>query len=363
MLLSSKWCARQLRIGVGLGVMAALLAGSALATAQPYTQAYAQPGAQTYESFDSFVARMGAAARAQGVSQRTLDDVLPTLSFEERVVELDRAQPETLPNAPIPRYAPYRYRHVDAARISRGREKYIELRPSLSRIEAETGVPESIMMAIYGNETNYGAFTGNFDLARALASLAYDGRRRDLFTTEFIATLKLIDRGVPRETLKGSWAGATGLPQFLPSQYLLLGKDGDGDGRIDIWHDEADALASIANYFVAHGWRRGVPWGVAASVPYGFDVRSVASNNEGQRCAKVLDRLSRPLTLAQWRDLGVAPFGYRPLQEGELLSLIQPDGPGTPAWLTSSNYRAILSYNCSNFYGLSVGLLADAVER
>ncbi|MDE2043483.1 MAG: lytic murein transglycosylase, partial [Alphaproteobacteria bacterium] len=254
-------------------------------------------------------------------------------------------------------------RHVDAARIERGHAKYQQLRPNLIRIENETGVPESIMIAIYGNETNYGAFAGNFDLPRALASLAYDGRRRDLFTQEFIASLKLIDRGVPRWTLRGSWAGATGLPQFLPSQYLLLGKDGDGDGRIDIWHDEADALASIANYFVYHGWRRGVPWGIEVSLPSQFDTHAYASKNAGQRCEKVLDRLSRPMPYAQWRALGIVPLDDRAINPAEPMSLIQPDGPGTPAWLTSSNYNAILSYNCSNFYGLSVGLLADAVER
>jgi lytic murein transglycosylase len=319
--------------------------------------------AQVSEDFYSFLTRLGGMARAQGVSQHTIDAVIPTLVFQSRVVDLDRAQPGGRPDAPIPKFAPYRWRHVDAQRIARGRNKYQLLRGNLARIENETGVPESIMIAIWGNETNYGAFTGNFDLARALASLAYEGRRRDLFTTEFIATLKLMDRGIPRETLRGSWAGATGLPQFLPSQYLLLGKDGDGDGRVDIWNNESDALASIANYFLAHGWRRGLPWAVAATAPANFNPSAYASNNIGQPCQKVMDRLSRYMPVHEWRALGVVPLGGKYINENEMASLIQPDGPGTPAWLTTSNYRAILSYNCSNFYGLSVGILSDAVEK
>lgn len=339
------------RSAISTLVLSGLLVGSAFAQSPDY------------ENFEAFLQRLGAHAHAQGVSQATIDAVLPTLTFQQRVVDLDRAQPEARPGAVIPRFAPYRWHHVDANRILRGRIKYTSLRASLSHIELETGVPESIMIAIWGNETSYGGFTGNFDLARALASLAYEGRRRDLFANEFIATLKLIDRGIPRETLHGSWAGATGLPQFLPSQYLLLGMDGDGDGRIDIWNDEADALASIANYFRSHGWQRNLPWGVAASVPTAFDTAAYASSNIGQPCSRVLDRLSRFMPLRDWRALGVVPYETRGLQDDDMLSLIQPDGPGTAAWLTTPNYRAILSYNCSNFYGLSVGILSDAVEK
>jgi membrane-bound lytic murein transglycosylase B len=189
--------------------------------------------AQDQGGFSAFLSQLAARAQAQGVSHRTIDAVMPTLTYSQRVVDLDRGQPggDPLdPNAPIPKFAPYAARHVDSARISRGRDKYMALRGLLGRVERETGVPESIMVAIWGNETNYGVFTGNFDLANALATLAYDGRRRALFTDEFVATLKLMDKGFPRETLKGSWAGATGYPQFLPSMYLRLGKDGDGDG-------------------------------------------------------------------------------------------------------------------------------------
>lgn len=323
-------------------------------------------GAQDEAGFQAFLQQVRGQALRQGVSARTLDRVLPTLSFNARVVELDRAQPGGNPAAPpsaIPAFAPYRARHVDAARINRGRAKYQALRPLLQRVEARTGVPEEIMIAIWGHETNYGSYTGDFDLVRSLASLAYEGRRRELFTTELIATFKMMDRGIPRERLKGSWAGATGYPQFLPSVYLRLARDGDGDGRADIWTSEADALASIAAYFVDAGWRPGRPWGVAASVPPYLDRASIRSRTTSPRCPRVHDRHSRWMTVAEWRTRGVVQTGGQRLRDAELVTLLEPDGPGATAYLLTSNYRAILDYNCSNFYALSVGLLADAVAQ
>ncbi len=326
----------------------------------------APAGAQDEAGFQAFLGQIRGQALRQGVSSRTLDAVLPGLTFNSRVVELDRAQPGGNPAAPpsaIPAFAPYRARHVDSARIDRGRAKYQSLRPVLARIEARTGVPAPILMAIWGHETNYGSYTGDFDLVRSLASLAYEGRRRELFTGELIATFKMMDRGVPREQLKGSWAGATGYPQFLPSVYLRLARDGDGDGRANIWSSDADALASIAAYFVDAGWRSGRPWGVAASAPPYLDRAAIRSRTSAPRCPMVHDRHSRWLTVAEWRSRGVTQTGGARLRDTELVTLLEPDGPGATAYLLTSNYRAILEYNCSNFYALSVGLLADAVAQ
>lgn len=334
----------------------AILAGLLLA---------APAAAQDQAAFQAFLLSLRGDALSQGISARTLDAVLPTLTFNPRVIELDQAQPGGNPNAPaavIPAFAPYRVRHVDADRITRGQAKYQALRPQLQRIEQQTGVPESIMVAIWGHETNYGGYTGDFDLPRSLASLAFEGRRRALFTEEFLATLKMIDGGVPREQLKGSWAGATGYPQFLPSVYLRLAKDGDGDGRADIWRSAPDALASIANYFVNAGWRKGMPWGVPATVPAGFDRSGLTAKTSSPRCPRVHDRHSRWRTIGEWRAAGVVPQGAG-LRDQDFASLLEPDGPGQQAYLLTGNYRVILDYNCSNFYALSVGLLADAVAR
>ena len=302
-------------------------------------------------------------AAREGVSAATLDRVLPSLSYNERVERLDRAQPEGAADAPIPNFAPYKAKHVDASRITRGQAKYAELRPMLKRIEDQTGVPEEMMIAIYGHETNYGSVTGNFSAPEALASLAYEGRRRSLFEGELIAVLKMIDRGVPQYAITGSWAGALGKPQFLPSVYLRLARDGDGDGYADIWKSEVDAMTSIANYFVNAGWRRGEEWGFAVSVPSSLNRGAIRSRMASPRCPRVFARHSQWKTIAEWKQLGIAPQrGFWP-KDSMMASLIEPDGIGNPGYLLGGNYRVILDYNCSNFYALSVGLLADELRN
>lgn len=322
-----------------------------------------QPAIAMETGFRAYLTEVRQKALAQGVTAATLDRVLPSISYNERVVRLDRAQPEGPVDAPIPNFAPYKARHVDASRITRGRAKYTELRPLLARIEAETGVPEEMMIAIYGHETNYGTVTGNYNAPEALASLAYEGRRRALFEAELIAVLKMIDRGVPQYAITGSWAGALGKPQFLPSVYLRLARDGDGDGYADIWKSEVDAMTSIANYFVNAGWRRGEEWGFAVNVPATLDRRAIQSRMTAPRCPRVFSRHSQWKTIAEWRQLGVVPQrGFWP-KDSMLATLIEPDGQGQTAYLLGGNYRVILDYNCSNFYALSVGLLADEVRN
>ncbi|GAA0482095.1 lytic murein transglycosylase [Parasphingorhabdus litoris] len=319
--------------------------------------------AQSSTSFDNYMQQVGRKALQQGVSQRTLDRVLPGLTYNPRVIQLDQSQPGGRPNSAIPPFAPYKRRHVDAARINGGKAKYRQLISKLAEVERETGVPGPMIMAIYGHETNYGRITGNFDIPRALATLAYEGRRRTLFEAEFLAVLKMIDNGVPQSAMKGSWAGAMGKPQFLPSVYLKLAKDGSGDGYADIWNSEFDAVASIANYFVNAGWRRGEPWGIAVRVPASLSRASIENKTKAVRCPRVHERHSQWKTMAEWRALGLAPKSGRSLKDSTMATLLEPDGPGKTAYLLTGNYRVILDYNCSNFYALSVGLLADEIRK
>jgi membrane-bound lytic murein transglycosylase B len=351
----TKWMAMAVALA-GLGALGGSIPSEAF---MPEAQAQVAPAD---DGFQAYLASIRPKARAMGIRDATMDGVFPTLSVNPRVIQLDQSQPGGGPETPIPAFEPYRRQHVDAARIGRGRIAYQANRAHLSRIEGETGVPEAIMVAIYGHETNYGSYTGDFDLLRSLATLAHEGRRRDLFEPEFLAALKILDEGVPRSRLVGSWAGAMGYPQFLPSVYLRVARDGDGDGKADIWGNEADTLASIANYFVQAGWRKGQPWGVAVTVPVDFDRASVATRIAPARCPRVLNRHSRWLTMAEWRARGIVPQG-RALPDTALATLLEPDGPGRTAYLLTGNYRAILDYNCSNFYALSVGLLADAVQQ
>ena len=186
---------------------------------------------------------------------------------------------------------------------------------------------------------------------------------RDIHLTvakgEFVALMKIADKGYGREQLVGSYAGAFGNPQFLPSVYLRLATDGDGDGRADIFTNRPDTFASIANYFRDAGWRPGQPWGVAAAVPPGFGVSAYRTRLVSPVCPRVHERLSRWMTVREWRAAGIEPL--RPLADDVMTAFFQPDGPGTRAWLLTGNYRAILEYNCSSYYALSVGLLADEI--
>lgn len=310
--------------------------------------------------FDAYLQVLQAQARAEGVSEATIARMTAGLTPSQRAIQLDRAQPGSSSGSGFPPLAPYLATHVDAARIAGGKRVIASEASTLRRIEARYGVPAEILVAIFGHESGYGNVKGNFDLAQALATLAWEGRRRELFAGEFIALLKVADKGYSRSDLKGSWAGAFGNPQFLPSVYLRLATDGDGDGRADIMNNRADTFASIAKYFRDAGWRPGQPWGVRASVPAEFDVDAQAGKLVGPQCPRVHVRHSQFKTVREWRQLGIHP--QQALGDEVLASLFRPDGPGTPAWLLTGNYRAILEYNCSNYYAMSVGLLADALR-
>ncbi|MEO7564462.1 MAG: lytic murein transglycosylase [Sphingomicrobium sp.] len=339
----SKW--------LGFGLLAALvgLAGPS--------------AAQTTGPWDTYKLRLSILARQQGVRPATIATYLPGLAINQSVIRLEANEPGSAgaSSGIVYSIAPYLVRHVTPVMISRGQRNYSEHFTALRRLEQRTGVDSAVLMAIWGHETSYGTVTGNTDLLEALASLGYYGRRRDFFENEFISALKLIDQGVPRWRLKGSWAGATGFPQFMPSVALRLRADGDGDGYADIWANELDGLASIAMYLRDAGWKANVPWGVAVRVPTKLNRAAIVSRVTAPRCPQVFRRHSRWLTVREWRSLGVVPVG-RSLPENELAFLLEPDTT-TTGYLLTANYRAILDYNCSNFYAMSVGVLADAVAR
>ena len=358
---------------VGAGSLAL---GSAAAQVRPATQAaqvaqYGTPPAYPYQQpqiiqpapspWQSYKARLAALARQQGVREATVEAYVPTLELNQRVIELERTEPVARTSGGVVgALAPYLRSHVTPSLIRRGRANYSENYGGLQSLYSRYGVDPSVLMAIWGHETSYGTVTGSTDLLNALASLGYYGRRRDFFEGEFVAALKLIDQGVPRWRLKGSWAGATGYPQFMPSVALRFRADGDGDGYSDIWANELDGLASIATYLRDAGWKPNVTWGVPVRVPPTLNRAVLRTTVNAQRCPQVYRRHSRWLTMREWRALGVAPLG-RTIPDGEMASLIEPDGPYETAYLLTTNYRAILDYNCSNFYALSVGVLADAI--
>ena len=327
----------------------------------PYGQpAYSPPASSAWETYKR---RLAILAGQQGVRPQTIQAYVPNLQINERVIELERTEPVARSSGGVVgALAPYLRAHVTPSLIRRGQNNYSDHYQALKTLELRYGVDPAVLMSIWGHETSYGTVTGSTDLLQALASLGYYGRRREFFEGEFIAALKLIDQGVPRWRLKGSWAGATGYPQFMPSVALRLRADGDGDGYADIWANELDGLASIAQYLRDAGWKPNVIWGIPVRTPQNLNRAAIVNRMTAQRCPQVYRRQSRWLSMREWRALGVAPLG-RSLPDSEMASLIEPDGPDHRAFLLTTNYRAILDYNCSNFYAISVGVLADAIAR
>jgi len=349
---------------VWLGISAMALGGVAVPAsaadvqADVTTPAYAPPAMDPWYGYKLRLSQM---ARQQGVREATIQSNVSGLTVNQRVIALERTEPVAQTSGGVVgALAPYLRSHVTASLIRRGRDNYGENYTALRRLDGQYGVDPAVLMAIWGLETSYGTVTGSTDLLQALASLGYYGRRRDFFEAEFVAALKLLDQGVPRWRLKGSWAGATGYPQFMPTVALRLRADGDGDGYSDIWANELDGLASIATYLRDAGWKPNIPWGIPVRTPATLNRAAIASRTTAPRCPQVYRRHSRWLSMREWRSLGVTPLG-RSLPENEMASLIEPDGPYETAYLLTTNYRAILDYNCSNFYGISVGVLADAI--
>jgi membrane-bound lytic murein transglycosylase B len=294
--------------------------------------------------FAEWLNGLRADARAVGIRDATLDRALAGIEPIPRVIELDRRQPEfTLT------FQEYMARVVPPARVEKGRQRLGENRELLQAIAAKYGVQARFLVAFWGVETDFGRQTGGFPVVAALATLAYDGRRSAYFRKELIHALEILDAGhVTPERMIGSWAGAMGQTQFMPSSFRSFAVDHDGDGRIDLWNSRSDVFASAANYLKRSGWKGDETWGRPARLPEGFDARLI-----GTGVVK---------TLAEWSALGVAradgsPLPARPLKA----SVILAEGNKGPAYLVYDNYRTILKWNRSTFFAIAVGSLADRI--
>jgi len=293
-------------------------------------------------AFDAWLADFRGRALAAGLSPQLLDRELSGLTPDPKVISLDSRQPEF--SKPV---GDYLKGVVSDDRIAIGRAKRDQL-TFLPEIEARYGVPRDILLAVWAMESAFGQLQGRFDVVRSMASLAADGRRRAWAEGELIAALKIIDSGeATREQLKGSWAGAMGQTQFLPSSYRATAVDFDGDGRRDIWGSDADSLASAANLLVKGGWKPGVGWAKEVILPAGFDY----SLAEGPREIP-----------AWWEAKGVRRADGLPwtaTDAAQPAGLILPAGAAGPAFLALPNHFAIRTYNNSTSYALGIGLLAD----
>ncbi|WP_310496511.1 lytic murein transglycosylase, partial [Sandarakinorhabdus sp.] len=321
--------------------------------------AHADEGADAL-AFNLWLANYRADAITRGIKPEWLDAGLAGVTFQPRVIGHDRTQPGS---AGRPRTFPeYLAGKFHGDRIPAGQRRFAEHRAALMAAEQASGVPAATIASIWGIESSYGRVIGTFDLPSALATLAYEGRRRALFTAELDAAVKMVGEAhATRAQMRGSWAGAFGQTQFLPTSYLRNGRDGDGDGRVDLWNSLPDVFQSIGEYLKQAGWKRGETWGFRAIVPAGANRADLAAADVPQRCVQPISRHSRLMTASEWRARGFVAVNAAWPDDNALMSLIEPDGPGQGAFLVTQSYRAILGYNCSNLYALSVGLLGDAI--
>src|SRR5690606_1853705 len=279
-------------------------------------------GATAQPEFDVCLDRLRTEAVGRGISAETADSVLPTVRQLPRVVEADRNQPEF-----VETFATYLGRRVTANRVSTGRAMLERYAGQLERTTARYGVPPQVIVALWGLETDFGRVIGDVPVFDSLATLACDGRRGEYFTTEFVNALRIVERGIDAQRMIGSWAGAMGQTQFMPSNYLAYAVDGNGDGVVDLWTSVEDAFASAANLLRTFGWRPGWRWGREVRLPEGFDYALAGRDR------------ARPL--AEWSELGVATTAGDPVPPlAEQAAVLVPAGHRGPAFLAYENFAA-----------------------
>ena len=295
-------------------------------------------------AFRACIENLQSVARRQAVPEPLVSGVLGSLRHQPRVIELDRDQPEFRQS-----FSAYLQARVNENRVRRGRELYQQHRQLLGRLSREYGVPGHYLIAFWGMETNFGSYLGGMPTLDSLATLACDPRRSEYFTDELITALQLLAReNLDPSTMRGSWAGAMGHTQFMPSSYMAHAVDGDGDGTIDLWNSETDALTSAANYLANLGWQRGERWGREVRLPDGFSYLETG--------------LSKSAPLALWRELDVRRANGSALPSADMHgSVIVPMGHRGPAFLVYSNFDVIMKWNRSQAYAIAVGRLADRI--
>jgi membrane-bound lytic murein transglycosylase B len=308
-------------------------------------------------SFEEFLGGVRAEALAAGLRAETLDQALPDVEFQPVALERDRAQAEFVLS-----FDAYVTRRLKPATIKKANEMYAKHRDVLRDVGAAYGVAPRFLVAVWGLESEFGAFRGVRPTIPTLATLAYESRRAAFFRGQLLDALRIVDRGdIPLADLKGSWAGALGQPQFLPSVYLQVAQDFDNDGRKDIWNAPADVFASIAAYLKEHGWKDREGWGQevrGTAASFARISREISKRESGCSARRAM---TQPLPLEKWRALGVRSAANHALPRNKRpASLVRT---GKRSFLVSSNYDAILSYNCAQSYALSVSLLADRITE
>jgi lytic murein transglycosylase len=299
------------------------------------------PPVQAQESsqagFQRFIQGLWPAAKARGVSRATFNEAFRGVEPDTKIIALTKKQSEFV--RPIWDYI---NGAISAQRLKRGQDMAAEWSKTLAAVERTYGVPRSVVLGVWGMETNFGSFTGSIYAVRALATLAYTGYRGDFFKEELLTALQILEgEHIDRSKMLGSWAGAMGQTQFMPSSFMKFAVDGNRDGIRDIWSSVPDAMASTANYLRQHGWEPGLPWGFEVTLARGFDYRHLRQD------------------FARWQAVGVRRVDGKTMPRSGEASLFLPGGASGPAFLVTRNYDVIKAYNFSDAYAMGVAHLGD----
>jgi membrane-bound lytic murein transglycosylase B len=342
--------------GLVLGVMVGTLGMPSMAGAAAGQEPPPVAPVRSPPPFDEWLAGLKAEALTRGIRPEIVEQALQDLQEPHpQILERDRTQAEFTLDLDA-----YLKRRLTRETVRTAQRMYTRHRTLLQKVAKRYGMHPRVIVAVWGLESNFGRFAGVRPTVAALATLAYDPRRAPLFRQELFHALEILDRGdIEFERLKGSWAGALGQPQFLPSSYLKFAQDFDEDGRRDIWSSQADVFASVAYYLQQHGWSDGLRWGREVKVPIAARaaVEAVPLRTEGCRAERLM---TSALPLDEWRRLGVRTAAGTALPRGKLpASLVRA---GSRYFLAYANYDALLEYNCAHSYALSVGLLSDRIK-
>lgn len=315
------------------------------ATPKPGQTTLAAEGRDPAE-FPGYVEQLKTKAQQEGISPATLDSAFANIHFIDRAISSDKNQLEnkiTLDD--------YLRRVLPAAKIQEGQALFQQNHEALQQVSDKYAVQPQYVVALWGMESGYGKIQGKDDVFSALATLAFEGRREAFFTQEFLSALKIVDQGkASSDMMKGSWAGAMGQSQFMPSSYLRYGADGDGDGKIDIWNNTADVYASTANYLSSEGWKNNQSWGQEIKLPAGFDVTLAGLKTQQMR------------SVSDWQQSGIVSADGKPLPTSVTRAwIIIPDSDQGRAFMVYDNFRTIMHWNRSYYFALSVGMMADDI--
>jgi membrane-bound lytic murein transglycosylase B len=305
--------------------------------------------------FDQWLSTLRAEAIARGIKPEIVERALDGVEPVEQILERDRAQAEFTLDL-----SSYLSRRLTRQTVRTAQKMYGNHRTLLHRIGERYGVSPRVLVAVWGLESNFGRFAGVRPTIPTLATLAYDERRGAMFRNELLSALEILNGGdIDLDEMKGSWAGALGQPQFMPSSYLRYAQDFDGDGRRDIWRSEPDVFASVANYLKEHGWAAGIAWGREVKMPRQVRAAAAALPMRDAGC-RAERSLTEPRPLSAWRRMGVRTMSGAAVPSGALTASLLI--AGSRSFLLYSNYETILAYNCAHTYALSVALLADRLR-